>query len=105
MKNEIEKMLADDTMEYGLRVEAEPVSIGDILPDSRVWVDGEPTDETLRGVSTIGITADTVERSIDMLSGYLGDYIVLVQGVYASWGEDAGERIIEQGEVIACFKK
>ena len=89
----------------GLRIEhGVTYKTGEYLPDSRVWVDGEPTDETLDGTSVICLdnytddegflTADAVRQAIENAGAYVGTHIIVVaQDDHPSIGEDAGERI------------
>lgn len=105
-----------DFSEFGLRVEdvATPAATGDILPNSRVWDDGEPTGDTLAGTSTFGVSDRSsihrAMRDMGLLStskyqGYFGKVVYLVAGNSAEAGEDAGEKIIKSAKVIAVYTR
>jgi len=104
----------DDTwMDYGVRVipkNQKTPKVGDVLNPSYEWIDGKRTRNKLQGTSTIGIKADSIERSLKDLHNppfneYWGDDIVLVRGERKGSGADAGETIIKNAEVVAIFKK
>jgi hypothetical protein len=89
------------TMEFdfpclAVRVHHKDTEVGAILEPSFVWVNGEETEEELNG--TCGI-------DIDMKAGcdYMGDCLVVIGGYSKEWGEDAGETIIENAEVLAIL--
>ncbi|MBR7146478.1 MAG: hypothetical protein IKD11_02010 [Oscillospiraceae bacterium] len=94
---------------YGIRVDdGVDYSIGDAVAASRVWVDGDPTDEDLDGTSCIGLkfnaTVSDVERAIKAASIYYGDRIYLIGGDDMEYGEDAGEYIIKDAVVVEVLK-
>ena len=103
-----------DYDEVGIRVEDvdTPLGVGDDLPPSRVWIDGELTDELLDGTSTYGVNGSGgVGRALKDMGlsrergehGYYGNVIYLVAGDRASVGEDFGERVIKDAKVIAVY--
>ena len=85
--------------DFGGRIDEEPWRVGDRLPPSRVWCDGEPTDAVLAGTSTIRLDDP---RAAALLSQYFGDYLLLVSGSAGLFGEDDGEMIIRDAVVEAC---
>ncbi len=91
---------------WALRVDS-GMAVGDELAPSRVWVDGEVTDEMLSGTSAIKIgfdpRPDLVERALKTASCYLGDQIALVAGRILEEGVDEYEIIIESPAVIAVW--
>ena len=119
----------DDAPEYlGLRIPTDytgTIKIGDELPASKVWIDGDITDEELNGVSTIGIKRDwksgeveeaTVVHALKEIGaypkekghgwgGYSGNRVLLVGGYSAENGEDAGELIIRNNEVLGIWNR
>lgn len=114
--------IGDDKLsDYGLRVIPGKfegnISIGDVLPNSRVWDDGHETEEELDGTSTAGIKHHTIDGVIEALRNigahgkpgyngfYYGDRVVLVKGVRIGSGEDYGESVIENAEVVGIWKK
>lgn len=102
---------------FGIRVEDvdDPATKGDELPASRVWVDGEPTIETLRGTSTFGLSSarrSDVDRALramglrdDARNGYYGRVIYIVGGDAREHGEDAGEHILKDAKVVTVYTR
>jgi hypothetical protein len=95
--------------EVGLRrmtafpgADAVVVGAGDELSPSYVWVDGDPTDDTLDGTSTIGVgeTLESINAAIAALAAYEGQ-MVIVAGFYAGNGADRGEVLIRKARVLA----
>lgn len=111
----------DSYSDFGLRVIpgefSEPIAIGGSIPNSFVWSNGDKTDEEIPGVSTAGIDSHTLQsvvRAIKNLGAhgkpgpngyYFGDRIVLVKGERVSSGEDVGETIIADPEVVGIWRK
>jgi len=90
------KALRADYAYVAVRVQTGTVSVGDILAPSHVWVDGDPTDETLPGTCAF-CSAPTDGTK------YMGDCLIVVGGDIAEYGEDDGEIIIEDAEVLAVL--
>lgn len=94
---------------YGLRAHRSEAVVGETLGKSRVWVDGDITDEELPGISTIRIeSADAVEATVRRLeSEYCWDEetIVLVGGNSGEWGVDDGEYIIRDNVCLAVVSR
>lgn len=92
---------------YGVRAHRGEATVGAGLGNSRVWIDGDCTDDELPGISTLKVTAESVESMIDALGsrGYLfGDAtIVLVGGYAGQWGEDADEYIIRDNVCLGVL--
>lgn len=91
---------------YGLRAHrGVEVVVGQSLGNSRVWIDGECTDEELDGISALEVKADTIDAVIANLAGYAwaDEPIVLVAGNSRSWGEDAGEIVIPDNICLAVL--
>lgn len=111
----------DPLADYGLRIIPGEfdgkIAVGDVLPNSRVWEDGNETLDELKGTSTSEIRRadiDSIVQSIKDLGAhgkngkngfYFGDRVVLVKGDPVGFGEDAGERIIANAEVVGIWKK
>lgn len=102
-----------DFLFFGLRIEdGVRYEVGDYLPDSRIWVDDEPTDETLDGTSVIGLnnymddegnlTADAVRQVLADAPAYFGTHIAIVgQDEEPSIaGDDPCERIFRKARCI-----
>lgn len=99
----------DDFMDFGLRVipKGHRADVGDVLAQSKHWVDGEDTGEEIGGTSTIGVSAKNIRYAMIMLerSGYQGDQVVLVRGERNGPGEDEGEMIIKDAEVVDSWDR
>ena len=95
--------------EYGLRVlpHDDAAEVGDMLAPSFVWIDGEQTEDELSGTSSIGCGADTVARALAIIerAGYSGSRIALIVGDRAESGEDEGERVIRDAQVLAVVAR
>lgn len=100
INNAIEKakslMLNTECCKAAVRVCPEMVKVGQILEPSFVWVDGEITDEQLDGTSGIALDSNPS-------CGYMGDCIAIIAGDESAYGEDAGEIIINNAEVISVL--
>lgn len=60
----------------------------------------------LDGTCTIGFDADddaSIARAIEMIGSYFGDYIHILGGDYAKSGNDDGELIISNAEVLGIY--
>ena len=90
---------------YGIRIEdGVEYKIGDPANKSRIWDDGNPTENTLNGTSCIGLSfsasLEDVERAIKTAGIYYGTNVYLIAGNSMEFGEDAGEYIIQGAEVV-----
>jgi len=71
--------------------------IGDIVPCSYNWSDGEQTEERLDGTSCISIDAQLPNSDY---KGYLGNRIWIIGGYEMDKGQDEGEMIIKDAVII-----
>lgn len=91
-------------------------TIGTTLNNSRVWSDGEITDEELNGTCALGLSIYDAEdadyelpriecdlRHLD--NQYAGRYIVLLGSNRVKGGEDMGEYIMAQAQVLAVWDR
>lgn len=93
----IEELLYDYEF-VGVRVQEQPFELGEVDHKSKVWVDGDETEEDLPGLCTLRIRSAGEARDIVdtacILYGY-GDYhCAIVCGNQGEYGEDAGEIIL-----------
>jgi hypothetical protein len=86
---------------FGLRVipEGYTVGSGDILNPSYNWDDGENTGELLAGTSAIELIGDYSNNLVQ----YCGAQIALIAGDDAGYGEDCGEILIDNAEVLKTW--
>lgn len=111
LREALETLMSSDDWNdtyVGLRVidstehETGRVNVGDVLPNSYVWDDGEWTEDRLDGVSAIEVKdADDLGRAIKAATSYGGDQLILVVGDYRYRGQDVGEIIIKDGKAYA----
>lgn len=111
LRKALETLMASedwDSTYVGLRVvdssehETGRVNVGDTLPASYVWDDGEWTEDRLDGVSAIEVKGpDDLDAALEAASIYDGDQIVLVGGEHRYRGQDAGEIIIRDAVAYA----
>jgi hypothetical protein len=89
---------------YGIRAHRAAAAVGEVLGNSYVWIDGEPTDVELNGVCTIrvgeGDDLDAIVARIRREYCWDNETIVLVGGYHGEWGEDDGEFIIRNAVVL-----
>lgn len=115
---------------YGIRVDdGIRYNIGDTANNSRqLWQDPDFDEDgeliypyiedgiykgfydggELDGTCTIGFDAEdeeSIAKAIDMISAYLGDCIHVLGGDYAQDGNDRGELIISNAEVLGVYDK
>lgn len=77
----------------GVRVQEVPFELGSVDHNSHVWDDGDDT-----GVELDGICACTLDRL--GANNYFGDHVAIICGNDVEYGEDDGEIIIRDAEVV-----
>lgn len=90
----------DLCMEYehvGIRVQDSSFSLGPIDHVSHVWDDGEDTGVELGGICAINI------NSLGHSHEYFGSHVAIICGYSAEYGEDPGEIIISDPEVVSII--
>lgn len=109
-KNKIDNIIKnskDESDFYSLRVDEKEYKINDILPSSRIWVDGNPTDDYTAGTSGLRYNPSKENENIlkDILPyKWAGDQIYILSGNNGQGGEDINEIIIEKPKVIGIIK-
>lgn len=91
--------------DIGVRVEDRNFEVGDILPCSFMWIDGERTEEELDGTCAIKTESDNPAEYLKGINGYYGDYVYVIRGSSSFGGEDVGERIYRNALIVAKFPK
>jgi hypothetical protein len=94
---------------YGLRRTTALTEDGEYLEVSQRWDDGEPTGEYLDGTCAINLAEREggpldVPRALRLLSAYRGDFVLLIGGWKSSPGEDPGEAVIKDAQVLAAWR-
>lgn len=99
IKNRMKEIMWDEG--YGvvaLRAQVEPFELGSLDHNSVVWIDGEETEEELNGAC--GLALDDVQ----LINNYYNDHIAIIAGDRYEWGQDTGELIIEDAQVVEVIK-
>lgn len=99
---------------HGLRItsghpvtgEADVVGVGDILPNSYRWNDGNPTQRQLKGTSTLRVRTEADVRSaIKLASQYVGRQVALVGSHEKRPGADEQEAVLTAPKVLATWER
>ncbi len=104
---------------FGIRADWDTnYNIGDIYNNSHQWWQDDPEDGSeynenrglwdggeLSGTCAIEVTADTVDEAMKLMKAYTGNRFYLLGGDYAEGGNDRGEIIIENAEVLVINEK
>ena len=85
----------------GVRIQNPEFELGTIDHVSHRWDDGVDTGEELDGICTLSVKA--LPRLRNLLSGYIGEHVAIICGNYAEYGEDDGEIIIRDAEVVSII--
>lgn len=78
----------------GVRVQENEFTEGEILDNSFIWIDGEMTDEELDGTCAVKL------EDAELAKGYFGEHVAIIVGESFTYGEDLGEIIIRNAEVL-----
>lgn len=93
--NRIEEIRDDSEYEYiGVRVQENEFTEGEVLNNSFVWVDGEMTDEELDGTCAVKL------EDAELANSYFGDHVAIIGSNSMEYGQDLGEIILRDAEVI-----
>lgn len=99
--------------DYGIRGLCfdEEYAVGDSPRESYDWdhendISTYATDgRTLGGVCTVGLTEDNVEKVISLVPRMYGDgRMALIGGTLRDYGEDPGEWILSDAEILAIWE-
>lgn len=110
IRQEIKNALSQQEIEswecLAIRVVDAQHSVGDELPASRRWDDGEVTDEMLQGTSAIDVNRIGLDATVSMIDDmYIGGDILVIRGDDMGWGEDTGEIIVGDATVVAVIAR
>lgn len=93
--NRINEIKENAEYEYiGIRVQENEFTKGALLDNSFVWVDGEMTDEELDGTCAVKL------EDAELIKGYFGDHIAIIGSDSMEYGQDLGEIILRDAEVL-----
>lgn len=90
----------------GIRTQCVPFELGAIDHISHRWDDGYDTGEELPGLCVTGLfDADerVVEEHLNGQYSATGEYTAIIGGDFAEYGEDLGELILDNAEVICTL--
>ena len=99
MINKAKEVAEEANWDYeavGVRVQDVQFELGEMDHVSKVWIDGEETDEELDGVCVTDVNSLGVNE-------YYGEHMAVVAGNKFCYGEDFGEMIIKDAQVIAIL--
>ena len=87
---------------FGIRTQDVPFELGEIDHNSKVWEDGDETDEELDGISATNATSGSISAHIDGL--YYGDHMAILASNDITWGEDVDELVMRDAVVIRIIR-
>jgi hypothetical protein len=105
----VERLMDEnDTNTICVRTQEAPFELGSIDHESCVWDNGEETDETVGGLSATMAADETgiqMHTNLDLgkasrYGSYFGGHTALIAGKIVGYGEDAGEVILEDAQVL-----
>lgn len=93
--NRVEEIKENSEYEYiGVRVQENEFTEGESLDNSFVWVDGEMTGEELDGTCAVKL------EDVELAARYFGDHIAIIGSNSMVYGQDLGEIILRDAEVM-----
>ena len=93
--NRIDEIKENAEYEYiGVRVQENEFAEGETLDNSFVWVDGEMTDDELDGTCAVRL------EDANLANGYFGDHVAIIGSNSMEYGQDLGEIILRDAEVL-----
>lgn len=96
--NRIDEIKENAEYEYiGVRVQENEFTEGEILDNSFIWIDGEMTDEELDGTCAVKID------DARLANNYFGDHVAIIGSNSMEYGEDLGEIILRDAEVLEAI--
>lgn len=103
-----EELYWNECYDYlGIRSQNHPFELGPIDHASNVWEDGENTGEELDGICATDWEHPAIachSNEIDCRLGcYLGEHVAILGSNSADFGEDEGELIMQDAQVLYVF--
>ena len=102
---EIREIAEKYSMDYEkvcIRTQEVPFELGEMTHESKVWVDGDETEDTVGGVSATDCNSGAVKNHTN--GYYYGKYTAIVCGNDFEHGEDDGEIILKDAVVVEIIK-
>lgn len=90
----------------GIRTTEIEMDVNDLDYRSKIWIDGDMTDEELDGISTTDLDNDRhwvgphLLKEVGLSGYYAGTHTYIIAGNQASYGEDIAEVIITPEKII-----
>lgn len=108
LKSLIEQVM-DENMEYeffGIRTQEQPFALGDIDHTSKVWEDGDETDEDLDGICATNAESRMIRWHADDHGDgyYFGGHQAILASNDVEYGEDDGEIIMKDAVVVYVIR-
>lgn len=107
MQNLIDLISSGDYEWYGLRILPAHAEVGDTLEASYRWEDGDRTEDRLAGTSALLVSGISKAATLAEVFAALEPYrlawsgkAALIAGKVGAYGEDGGEVVIEDAEVL-----
>jgi hypothetical protein len=100
---QVRKIVEDNDTGYeciAVRVQEVPFELGEMSHVSHRWDDGDDTGEELDGVCGTAVNAIKANAR----TTYYGEHLAVIAGNHYTYGEDAGEVVISDPQVIAIIK-
>lgn len=92
----------------GLRTQEQEFELGSIDHCSKVWDDGNETDEELDGISVTSINSDAGikmhDKEASPFNYYYGNHTAILASNKAEYGEDMGEIVLKNAVVLYIIK-
>ena len=98
--NKIKEIAEEYDFDYaaiGFRSQDVPFALGSIAHVSHIWDNGDDTGEDLPGICVCSV------KLVDRNPDYYGEHCAVIAGNAYEYGEDEGEYIIRDPEVIAII--
>lgn len=107
---EIREIAEKYSMDYEkvcIRTQEVPFELGEMTHESKVWADGDETEDTIGGISATDCTSRAVAMHTERnpkTGYYFGEHIAIVCGNDFEHGEDDGEIILKDAVVVEIIK-
>ena len=104
----LERIVEELKFDYefiGIRIQEENFEVGKVTHNSRIWIDGDETEEELDGICAVKVDKTNVEKRFAKANNlYFGEHVAIIVSNDAEWGEDEHEIIMKNAEVAYIIK-